>query len=291
MERPSAAESFIHHRCWKESNKKMTGDNLQSAPSLFATAPKEPLLYKAFYLMNILSKRAFPLYRVAYWAYKRISDRELLRIIRNTVKPGMRVLDIGANIGFFTVELSNRVGQNGTVHAFEPEHLNFSRLKQIAGSRKNVILNQCAVAEKSGSINLYISDKMNIDHQTYDSGEGRRQVKINAIALDDYFKNKETVDFFKIDVQGYDYQALKGMMSIIRRSKAVTAIGEFWPYGLKKAGSSPSKYLDLIRGCGLHVSLLSGRTADYWCSKQNDNFSYTCFFAQKSATMTPDCHV
>jgi FkbM family methyltransferase len=246
-----------------------------------AQFPKEPLLYKGFYLMNGLWKHAYPVYRLLYWYYKRISDRNLLAVIRNTVKPGNIVLDIGANVGFFTIELSNLVGPNGIVHAFEPDPDNFMRLKQTVKNRANVVANQCAVADKSGTIKLYQSNCMNVDHQTYDNGESRSFSEVMAVAIDDYFQKNECVDFIKIDVQGFDCHAMQGLASTIRHSPKVTVIGELWPFGLKKAGKSSREYLELLARLELSFSVMGHSDPDYWHSLPAYNVSYTYFIGQK----------
>ena len=61
--------------------------------------------------MNSVYKRAFPVYKVLYFFYKRISDRGKIRLIRKWVRPGMTAIDVGANIGFYTMRLSRLVGE------------------------------------------------------------------------------------------------------------------------------------------------------------------------------------
>jgi FkbM family methyltransferase len=241
----------------------------------------KPAIYKLFSLMNFFWKHAYPLYRFSYWQYKKVVDCDLLRIMNSRVRLGMTALDIGANVGFFTLALSDRVGPGGIVHAFEPESENFRRLSQAAIGRTNVILQQNAVTDKSGIIRLYLSGLMNVDHQTYDNGDNRAAIDVHAIAIDDYLPSGSAVDFVKIDTQGYDYFVLQGMERTMRQSPSVTIVGEFWPYGLRKAGTIPLTYLELLSDFGFTVAFAGCRSAAYWCDRPESDVSYTYFVAEK----------
>ncbi|MCI4626280.1 MAG: hypothetical protein L3V56_10005, partial [Candidatus Magnetoovum sp. WYHC-5] len=65
--------------------------------------------YKLFELFNFLYKVNFPLYRLCYFLYKDISDYKKIQTLEKVLKPGMTVIDIGANIGFYTILLSKLV--------------------------------------------------------------------------------------------------------------------------------------------------------------------------------------
>jgi FkbM family methyltransferase len=240
-----------------------------------------PFAYKIFFLMNILYKHAFPVYRALYKSYKLISDKKLVNLIDKKVFPGMHALDIGSNIGVFTIVLSKKVGLTGEVHAFEPDPQNFKRLKQAAQHHNNITTNECAVAERSGTIKLYQSDDMNVDHQTYDNGANRSMINVKSIAIDDYFQNGETIDFVKIDVQGFDVFVLEGMKNTLNRSQHVTIAGEFWPYGLRKSGKAPSEYLSMLEELGFTISFSDQHSREYWCDLPGDDMSYTFFIAEK----------
>jgi len=192
----------------------------------------------------------------------------------------MTVLDIGANIGYYTILFSKLVREKGKVYAFEPDHQNFAHLKSNTRKYRNIILNNCAVGEEDKKILLYHSDEVNVDHQTFDIGEKRRTTEVKCIAIDSYFKNKETVDLVKIDIQGYEYYALMGMRKTIERSKNVAIFSEFWPYGLKKSGVDPGDFIRFLEEMGFKVKI-EGPNQDYR-SKINDKRFLTDLFAIKS---------
>lgn len=240
------------------------------------------------FLNKTLYRHCFYLYSKLYFIYKDITHRRTNALLKNAVKPGMTVLDIGANVGYYSVYLSKLVGKSGKVYAFEPDELNYSYLKINTGNRNNIIVNNVAVGEKSGWILLYQSERLNVDHQTYDSGEGRQTKKIQCVAIDDYFTNGELVDIVKLDIQGYDYFAVKGMRRVLERSPDVMIFGEFWPYGLKRAGVSPLDYTSLLKDLGFKVELEDGITIEDCLHKSDDKYFYTGFVAYKKASKIVD---
>ena len=222
---------------------------------------------------NKLFKRCFPVYRILYGLYKKFSDRHERAVLKDIITPGMTVVDVGANIGIYTALLAKIVGEKGKVYAFEPSPHNFNLLKKYNKSN-NVTLVQAAVGDVTGEITLYISDKLNVDHQTYETDEIREKVNVSSYRLDDYLKN-EKVDFIKMDIQGFEYHALLGMKNILRNNANIKIFMEFWPYGLIKAGSSPEKLLTFLHELDFKTELIEDnrRIPCPPIPKQN-NFSY-----------------
>lgn len=180
-------------------------------------------------------------------------------LVENHVKPGDVVVDVGANIGYYTLILARLVGTTGRVYAFEPDPKNFALLqKNVVGNRyRNVTLIPCAVTEKSGRLKLFLCDTNKGDHRIYPSEECRAQVEIQGVSLDDYLNAKEeTVDFVKMDIQGSEPGALRGMRRIIQRSPKLKMVTEFWPRGMKRFGASPDEFLDELRELGFDLSVI-----------------------------------
>jgi len=234
---------------------------------------------KLFKLANKLFEHYHFIYKPLYFFYKKISDRQKITLFKNIIKPGMRVLDLGANIGFYTVLFSKLVGANGKVFTFEPDAQNYEHLEENTKTLYNVTIEKKAVSDKTGKINLYISKDLNVDHQSYDIGEGRDYEEADAIALDDYFLDNVKIDFIKIDIQGYEPVALKGMSKIIRQPGKMTVFGELWPYGLQKAGSSAEEYLQFLKKHGFKIKFFEDEI-DY-NEKIKDKDFYTDFIADK----------
>jgi len=173
----------------------------------------------------------------------------LVKFWKSVIKKGDTVIDLGANIGFFTCLFAQLVGETGKVYAFEPEPNNCKLIRknlEINGY-KNVILEQKAVSNKSGKIKLYFSYSA-VDHLIYKTDQNRNSIDIDCITLDDYFSNSNvSINVIKSNIQGADYAGIQGAEKIIKNSKNLNHISvEFDPDGLKKFDSDPEQFLDTL---------------------------------------------
>ena len=214
-----------------------------------------PILHE---IGNKVYDRAFPIYVLCYRAFKAYTDRAERKLLRTTLSPGDVAVDIGANIGVYTQLLSRWVGATGLVHSFEPSPENFERLQAATRKLGNVRLSQSAVGESSRRTTLYVSDKLNVDHRAYlPEGESRPRVPIEMIALDDYFKPGERVDLIKMDIQGYELEALRGANRVLADNPDIKLLFEFWPYGLKQAGGSSVELIAVLKQNGKLIQQVS----------------------------------
>jgi FkbM family methyltransferase len=182
-------------------------------------------------------------------------------IVKREVKKGDTVLDLGANIGYYTLILARLVGEGGKVYAFEPDTTNFSWLEKNVeiNGYKNVVLVPKAVSNKTGKARLYLSKDNRADHSIYDAHDGRQYIEIEAVRLDDYFKNYDgKIDFIKMDIQGAEGEALRGMSELLRNNN-VKMLMEFSPSGLERSGMKPEECLKLVTGLGFRLYEIVGR--------------------------------
>jgi FkbM family methyltransferase len=196
---------------------------------------------------NRVYEHAFPIYRLCYRAFKAYADRAERQLLKGILSAGDVVVDAGANIGIYSQFLSRCVGLTGVVHSFEPSPENFERLQSTTRKLSNVRLCQAGVGEHSGRSALYLSDKLNVDHRIYaNEGDSRHSVPIDIVALDDYFKPGQRVDFIKMDIQGYELHALRGANRVLADNPNAKLLLEFWPYGLKQAGTNWIELIDTL---------------------------------------------
>jgi FkbM family methyltransferase len=170
-------------------------------------------------------------------------------LILDKIKPGDTVLDIGANIGYFTLLFAQKAGPTGRVYAFEPSPENFALLKKNVevNGYGNVTLVNKAVSDRTQTIKLYVSKTNLGDHHIYDTGDGRESVDIECVRLDEFFPNLPTnISVVKVDVQGAEFQVMRGAGALLSSNPAMTIVSEFWPYGLSRSGADPQAYLDLL---------------------------------------------
>lgn len=204
---------------------------------------------------DLLYKHAFPVYNLVYPVFKRRQDQEEIALLKQYIRPGDTVLDIGANIGFYTRILSELAGETGKVYAFEPDTTNFRYLHRNAGNLQNVSLYNQAVSDHTGSITLYKSTMLNVDHRTYAPDAFSEKYEIPCVCPDELLDGKP-VHFIKIDIQGYEYFAFRGMRRILETNRDLRILSEFFPYGIKKSGVSLAVFLDLFTASGFTVSLI-----------------------------------
>lgn len=179
-------------------------------------------------------------------------------IVKKFIKKGMRVVDAGANIGYFTLLMAQLVGKSGKVHAFEPGHENIELLKKnvTLNKRKNVIVNETALSNKVGDLNFYLSASNPQDHRIIkDKHEKRKTYKVKSITLDEYFKNGK-VDFIKMDIQGAELLALEGAIKIISKYKPLLII-EYWPYGIVQLGRKPEELFKILEKMKYKIMLIN----------------------------------
>lgn len=206
---------------------------------------------------------AQPVYFAVYSIYKRRSDRRKIEIIRSFVKPGDCVVDIGAHIGFYTRLFSVLVGPEGCVFAFEPSSENFHLLQRNTNKLTNVKILEAAVGQNPGQQRLFISPDLNVDHRMFPvAGVPRDSVRVDVVSLDNFFKaHTYSISFIKMDVQGFEFDALAGMRQILYRYRP-RIVSELWPWGLSKAGSSTKKMLGLLRDIKYEIFLVDESTGE-----------------------------
>ena len=203
-------------------------------------------------LGDFLYKNVFPVYNIVYPIFKKNQDKHEITLLNKHIKKGDVVLDIGANIGFYTKILSKLTGENGKVYAFEPDKTNFLHLQKNTGHLKNVTLINKAVSDSTGKITLYQSTLLNVDHKTYATDDYTHQTEIDCIRADDAVENKK-VDFIKIDIQGFEYFAFLGMLEIFKLNTDLKILTEFYPLGMQAAKIDYHSFFELLWSHGFTV--------------------------------------
>jgi FkbM family methyltransferase len=177
-------------------------------------------------------------------------EPEETALVESVVKPGDVVVDLGACIGYYTLLFSKLVGPSGRVYALEPapESCAILRRNVAANGLTNITIVNAAAGEASRAGQLHLSENR-MDYHT-ESREGGTSVPIDVIALDDYLPENLTIDFVKMDIQGAEPVALRGMERVLGRSPNVQVLTEYWPDGIRRAGGDPDAFLQHLRSLG-----------------------------------------
>jgi len=182
------------------------------------------------------------------------------QLIKKELKPGQVFVDIGANIGYYTLIAARLAGPAGKVYAFEPDPSHFGLLqKNIAqNGYSNVVPANLAVSDRAHSARLYLNQANPGDHRIWDSGDGREFIPIQIVSLDGYFKKLDKrVHFIKMDIQGAEAKALEGMRGLIRSNRAIKLVAEFCGKNLKNCGNDPGRFLAMLKSMGFRVFEIS----------------------------------
>ena len=182
--------------------------------------------------------------------------------VKKIIKKDDVVIDVGANIGYYTLIFAKLVGSEGKVFAFEPEPNNFHLLRKNVelNNYHNVALVQKAVTNITGRVNLYLSKEDSGQHKIYDAHDNVDSLEVDAVRLDDYFENfVGTIDFIKMDVEGAERLVIEGMSSILQRIKSIKMMIEFSPILIKKLGIEPLEYLQMIHEYGFDLYHMDAR--------------------------------
>ena len=171
------------------------------------------------------------------------------------VMPGMTVVDIGANIGVYSIFLADLVGAHGRVFAFEPDPVLFEAAvtnARVNGKDEVVTLHNLALGSRTGQATLHRSTYNSGDNRLSSSAAHKESVPVNVVRGDDVLDGAN-IDLIKMDVQGWESEVLRGLEQTLRRNPALTVYFEYWPEGLRRAGEPLSSPVEILRQSGFSV--------------------------------------
>jgi FkbM family methyltransferase len=209
--------------------------------SSFKTMPDDPLWFR----LELLTGR---------------HERETLAQVERLLRPGMTVLDVGAHVGYYARRCARAVGTEGVVIAFEPHPRTFKVLMKNVSRMQNVRTAQLAVADHEGTAELYdylmmsASGSLHYDESLRDlqrsqvaEGDVAPRIaqdfpvetfSVRTTTIDTLLDELEigAVDLVKMDIEGGELPALRGMSRTLERSPNLALIMEYNPQALKATG-------------------------------------------------------
>lgn len=220
-----------------------------------------------------------------------VYERYETKLFRSKIKPAMTIIDIGANLGYYTVLASRLVGEQGLVLAFEPEPNFFKLLSKNINRNdiKNVNHYEMAIAEKKGISELHLSDENKGHNSLIYSEELKTSVNVKTTTLDDFLNSQiiKKVDIIKMDIEGAEILAIEGMKNTLIKHTPLLFL-EFSPHLIAKLNRNPIDFLSVLREIGYSVyhinkvrqsldgvsdfkkfidSITEGNYADIYCEK------------------------
>lgn len=190
-----------------------------------------------------------------------VFEPEETAFLQRVLTSGDVFCDVGANIGYFTRTASAIVGAAGKVIAIEPAPANIAILKAniaACSNPDNVILFLAAASERSGLTDLFLSPVNAGDHRLFDmpgndmlfdQGATRESIPVRTERIDTLVSriapSIKHIKLVKIDIQGYEVAALRGMCQILTAYRPIVLF-EFWPYGITAAGYDPMEAINTL---------------------------------------------
>lgn len=201
-------------------------------------------------------------------------EAETVAVMKGLLSPGMTVLDIGAHAGYYSCLFAQLLEGEGKVFAFEPHPETYQILKKNVGKYPVVVPVQAAVSDQEGTAELYdylmmsASGSLHYDESVaavqkaqvsqydlaprLDDSFVRKEFSVHTISLDDFLPAQDvtTVDFIKMDIEGAELTALRGMRQLIANSPELRMIMEYNPQALKTVVARPEDAVTEVMAYG-----------------------------------------
>jgi FkbM family methyltransferase len=147
-------------------------------------------------------------------------EPHIIKIMEKHIAKNAVCIDVGANIGHHTILMSHFVGKHGHVHAYEPIPAMREQMQRSfdANNIHNITIHDVALSDSKGEMQLYLR-KGNIGASSLVEGIDTSGITVRVIPLDMEYQG--TVDFMKIDVEGYEYHVLMGGKALIEKHRPV----------------------------------------------------------------------
>jgi FkbM family methyltransferase len=185
-------------------------------------------------------------------------EPDIQHLCTKLLKPGMMVVDVGANVGLLTRHFCRSVGAQGRVYAFEPDPLTFEYLEFNTRSFTNKELAQCAVSDNHEPALLHLNPGSGMGNSLLNRNYSEESVSVTCISLDEFLKKHGdlVVDMIKIDVEGAELNVLRGMRQTVARLPQLKIIIEYCPKNLKGAGIAPREVFNELRSQRFNLQVI-----------------------------------
>lgn len=171
---------------------------------------------------------------------------------RQLLRPGMTFLDVGANIGYFTLLAARLVQESGHVYAFEPNPGNCVSLRRSLAENgfNHVTVFQNAAAEKAQTL-IFSGGGADSNGRIINESEPMAQEfalpRVEAVVLDDVLADAARIDVIKMDIEGAEPRAWEGMQQLIAKHRPVLVM-EFAPELIRiTSGADPAAFMEAIQ--------------------------------------------
>lgn len=170
------------------------------------------------------------------------------------------VVDVGANLGYFSVLAACAESRVRAVQAFEPAASNVKLLRKNIARNDAVIVeaHPCALGDSTQSMELHLSGDNLGDHQLYGEEGVRNRESVLMVRGDEYLADKVSrIDLLKVDTQGTECSVIRGLLPLLAESGGrLRILLELTPYSLRRAGDSGRALIEALDTLGLPMAIV-----------------------------------
>jgi FkbM family methyltransferase len=192
-------------------------------------------------------------------------------VLRQLVGPGMTVVEVGANVGYFTLVMARAVGSTGRVISFEcdPELAALARDNvEINGLHRVARIEERALGERDGRVTFYRTDRHRgggsliegLEQIPHNATDQRSAIEVEMTTLDAWTKDAGTPpDLLKLDAEGAEPAILRGAKALLDSARPLTVVMEFFPRFVREAGDDPAALLGFIESKRFALGVIDER--------------------------------
>ena len=153
---------------------------------------------------------------------KRGGEREpgLLHIMRQELENGMVCMDVGANIGYVTLLMADKIGPDGIVYAIEPDPSNIELLNinmMMNGYSDRVNIFNMGMSNKCGESNFYVGKSSNLGGMAKTKSTRDKSIKVKVDTITNFCETNKVPGLIKMDIEGHEVEVLEGMCDLIKK--------------------------------------------------------------------------
>jgi FkbM family methyltransferase len=148
-------------------------------------------------------------------------EPELLYALRQELKEGMVCMDLGANIGYVTLLMADKIGSTGKIHAIEPDPANIELLNinmKLNNYSDRMQVFNMGVSNKSGEMDFHIGRASNLGGMTKSKNTTGKIIKVKVDTLTNFCENKDLPELIKMDIEGHEVEVMEGMHDLVRNN-------------------------------------------------------------------------
>ena len=200
-------------------------------------------------------------------------EEDVEKNIHSLVKPGMCVLDIGANVGYHTFRMSKLTRPSGQVYAIEPTSWAYRRLIRNASLNpdlNNIIFSQLGLSNAdTGTVPVQFQSSYRLDGKQQSTTEN-----IELITLDTYLEREgiTKLDFIKLDVDGFEGKVLQGASKSLNKMRPIILM-ELNPSTMLENDDDPDVMVQILMQAGYRFETSHGQPikdlSKYWLENTN----------------------